>query len=193
MTRSGRAATTLSTSARPASDVHPALARLRSVTRDPYVCSSPAATRSAYGGCRGGAPVNPDALYPSEMLSPVTQMVSGCADRRRPHVRGSSGAAGRGGPPRPAVRGAEAPAGPRRRRRRGPRRAAAPRVVRMEIRSRDLPAMKFVAVADQHERVDRRIELVERGEGHSRTGRAPHDTGRLIDGIVAIHFVADLE
>ena len=48
---------------------------------------------------KGGRQVNPDALYPSEMLSPVMQMVSGWDDDKRLSVRGSCLLAGCGTAP----------------------------------------------------------------------------------------------
>src|SRR5262249_34933360 len=77
MTRSGLAAMTLAMFVSPFSERHPETAKLWRVTFEPADASSWAATRLGYGGMKGGALTIPEALYPKEMLSPLTAMVSG--------------------------------------------------------------------------------------------------------------------
>src|SRR5260370_41452103 len=76
-TRCGSSAPTRGASHTPSADVLPAIAQLLREIVEPNASSSPAATSCAYGSWNGGAPVNPEALYPSEMLSPRRPIFTG--------------------------------------------------------------------------------------------------------------------
>ena len=77
ITRSGFATAIREVSHKASAAVDPALARLCRWMGAPCCCSSASATRRPNPGWCGATPWNPEESYPSEMLSPVRQMVSG--------------------------------------------------------------------------------------------------------------------
>ena len=99
-TRSGRSVTTAPTCSRPHAESIPETERFFAATFTPNRSSSPAATRSGYPPCIGGAAALPDAFAPVEILSPsvTIRIVSPRRSRARNPPNCSSGAAATFGP-----------------------------------------------------------------------------------------------